>query len=162
MTLESVQTFRVPFSIVDATGEALREAGGEGYELFVLWSGAMEGDRTLRIMTHHIPEQKSYKTPDGLLVRVEGPALHRLNATLYESGEVLAVQVHAHPTDAFHSRTDSSFPIVTTMGGLSIVAPDFAMRGVLTRGTAAYRLAGTEWQAISRRRLRRTVQVEDD
>jgi len=24
---------------------------------------------------------------------------------------------HAHPTDAFHSETDDSFPIVTTLGG---------------------------------------------
>jgi hypothetical protein len=69
--------------------------------------------------------------------------------------------VHAHPTDAFHSPTDDTYPIVTTVGGLSIVVPDFARRGVLTRGTVAYRLSSAGWEKVPRRRLRKLL-VEVD
>ena len=71
--------------------------------------------------TLHIPQQDSYRTENGLLVRIQGPALHQLNRSLYESGETLGVQIHAHPTDAYHSETDDAFPIVTALGGISIV-----------------------------------------
>jgi len=163
MKLDQVTAFKVPRSILISTENAIRKAGEEGYECFVLWSGLLDSDNeTFEVVTAHIPEQKSFKTPEGLLVRVEGPALHKLNAALYESGEVLAVQIHAHPHEAYHSRTDSGFPIVTALGGLSIVAPDFATRGVLTIGTAAYRLQQFGWKKVPRRKLQRVVQVVDN
>ena len=68
-----------------------------------------------------MPRQTAYRLSEGLCVRVEGPELHRLNIWLYEHHELLAVQVHAHPTDAYHSETDDTYPIVTTRGGLSLV-----------------------------------------
>jgi hypothetical protein len=83
------------------------------------------------------------------MVRVEGQALHELNLWLYEHNEVLAAQVHAHPTHAFHSDTDDTFPIVTALGGLSLVVPDFARRGVLTAGSAAFRLSRSGWDAVA-------------
>jgi hypothetical protein len=158
VTLEAVRRFVIPRRIVEETTSALVTAGAHGYELFVLWSGEFCGDE-LRIQTHHVPEQTSYQTEHGLLVRVEGDALHRLNVTLFESGESLAVQVHAHPTDAFHSETDSAFPIVTTKGGLSVVAPDFAHRGLFTDGTAVYRLMRRGWKHVSGRKLAQLVEV---
>src|SRR5690242_20001849 len=39
MTLADVREFCVPADIVADTEIALRRAGGEGYEAFVLWSG---------------------------------------------------------------------------------------------------------------------------
>jgi hypothetical protein len=81
-------------------------------------------------------------------VRVDGPALHELNMWLFENHEMLAIQVHAHPSDAYHSQTDDAFPIMTTLGGLSIVAADFAFDGLLTSHTAAYRLAKRGWDRI--------------
>src|SRR5258708_7476442 len=99
--------------IVAKTEETLRSAGAEGYEAFVLWSGRQNG-RTFDVRTAHVPQQKSYRLPSGLCVRVEGDELHRLNVWLYESGEVLAVQVHAHPDEAYHSETANAYPIVAT------------------------------------------------
>jgi hypothetical protein len=84
---------------------------------------------------------------------VDGVELHKLNMWLYEAGEVLGVQVHAHPTDAFHSETDDAFPIVATLGGLSIVAADFARDGVLTPQTAIYRLANSGWLPVDADRV---------
>lgn len=142
--LTDVERFVVPSQIVQHTEERLLEAGSKGYEMFVLWSGCQR-DRVFDIKTPHVPKQTSYRLESGLCVRVEGPELHRLNMWLYEAGEMLAVQVHAHPTDAYHSETDDTYPIVATLGGLSIVVPDFCRRGLFTDGTAIYRLEPRGW-----------------
>lgn len=144
MTLTDIDRFQVPSEIVQQTEETLRHAGSEGYEIFVLWSGLQKG-RLFQVLTPHVPKQKSYRLPDGLCIRVEGQELHRLNVWLYDANEVLAVQVHAHPTDAYHSETDSTYPIVATLGGLSIVAPNFCRDGLFSKGTAIYRLQSKGW-----------------
>ena len=144
MTLADVEQFQVPATIVTQTEEALRTAGAEGYEAFVLWSGQQIG-RLFTVRTVHVPKQDSYRLPSGLCVRVDGSELHRLNVWLYESGEVLAVQVHAHPDEAYHSETDDTYPIVATLGGLSIVAAEFCREGLFSRSTAMYRLCPDGW-----------------
>jgi hypothetical protein len=145
VNLECVARFAVPAEAVCTTEEALRGAGADGYELFVLWSGRVEGERFV-VRTTHVPPQTSKKTHDGLLVQVDGEALHRLNAWLYEAGEMLGVQVHAHPNDAYHSLTDDRYPIVTTLGGLSIVAERFCGDALFNPETAVYRLDPDGWQ----------------
>lgn len=144
MTLADVEQFRVPAIIVAQTEEALRAAGAGGYEAFVLWSGR-QNERLFDVRTIHVPRQDSYRLSSGLCVRVDGNELHRLNVWLYEAGEIMAVQVHAHPDDAYHSDTDDTYPIVATLGGLSIVAADFCRGGLFTRSTAIYRLYPDGW-----------------
>lgn len=160
MTLQEVISFQVPRSIVDQTERSLRAAGAEGYELFVLWSGVIV-DEEFHILNAHVPKQTSYRTTEGLLVRVEGAALHQLNVWLYENKEMLGVQVHAHPTNAFHSYTDSTYPIITTLGGLSIVAADFARDGLLNRKTAAYRLTEQGWLEVPKPSRSPVISVVD-
>jgi hypothetical protein len=149
MTLEHVKKFQVSREIVTQTESSLQDAGYEGYELFVLWSGEKSDDEFF-VRNAHVPPQTSYQTEHGLLVRVDGPALHDLNVWLYQNEEMLGVQVHAHPTHAFHSETDDTYPIMTTVGGLSIVAADFARDGLVNRKMAAYRLSGTGWTELKR------------
>ncbi len=142
--LNMVNRFAVSRAIVGETEAALRRAGADGCELFVLWSGRCTGS-TFEVRTHHVPKQVSYKLDGGLCVRVEGDELHRLNVWLYEAEEMLGVQVHAHPTHAYHSETDDTFPIVASLGGLSVVAADFCSGGLFTNETAMYRLSRTGW-----------------
>jgi hypothetical protein len=144
MTLADVEQFRVPATIVAQTEEALRSAGAAGYEAFVLWSGR-QNERLFDVRTIHVPKQNSYRLNSGLCVRVDGTELHRLNVWLYEAGEIMAVQVHAHPDDAYHSETDDTYPIVATLGGLSIVAAVFCRAGLFTPSTAIYRLYPDGW-----------------
>lgn len=148
MTLEHVERFVAPASVIADTEGALRDAGKKGYELFVLWSGALHEDRFLA-KTTHVPKQTSFRYKRGLLVRVEGDALHDLNRWLYDHGQILAVQVHAHPREAFHSDTDDTFPIVTALGGLSIVAADFCRDGLRSEQTAYFRLLDGHWEEQS-------------
>lgn len=142
-----LNVFSVPSAIVAETEEHLRRAGRRGLELFVLWSGHVQGSEFI-VRTAHIPRQTSYRLDSGLMVRVDGDALHKLNAWLYEHQEVLAVQVHAHPTEAFHSDTDDAYPIVTAEGSISIVAADFCRRGLFSDTTAVYRLDHNGWHQL--------------
>jgi hypothetical protein len=144
MTLADVERFQVPATIVKQTEETLRGTGIEGYEAFVLWSG-QQTDRLFTVHTAHVPRQNSYRLDTGLCVRVDGSELHRLNVWLYEAGQILAAQVHAHPNDAYHSETDDTYPIVATLGGLSIVAAEFCRERLFTSSTAIYRLYPEGW-----------------
>ena len=147
-TFNSIREFLVPRNICDETDRALRKAGVSRNEHFVLWSGVIDEDRLLA-RTFHSPRQTAYQLENGLCVRVEGDELNRLNRWLYEHGERLAVQIHSHPTEAFHSDTDDAYPMVTTLGGLSLVVPDFCRYGVRGPDTALYRLALDGWREVS-------------
>lgn len=158
MTLERIAHVEVPTDLVGQTDEHLRRAGRDGCELFVLWTGAVEG-AAFRVRTAHVPRQTSYRGHDGLCVRVDGDELNRLNHWLYEHGEILGVQVHTHPTDAYHSDTDDAFAIVTVLGGISIVVPNFARSGVTGDGRAVYRLSLGGWDELSEDAARHLVRV---
>ena len=159
-TFESIREFVVPAELCEATDRHLREAGLDGNERFVLWSGVVRDDRLL-VTTSHCPRQIAYSLAGGLCVRVEADELHRLNVWLYENAERLAIQVHSHPTEAFHSDTDDTYPMVTTLGGLSLVVPDFARYGVRGPRTALYRLSSEGWQRLSPIDARRVLRLED-
>jgi hypothetical protein len=145
--LADVERFQVPRAIIAETNGHLRAAGARGLEVFVLWSGQFRSSEFL-VRNAHVPRQASYQLEEGLLVRVEGEALHHLNVWLYEHRETLAVQLHAHPSDAFHSETDDAYPIVATQGGISIVAAYFCRDGLLSETTAAYRLGARGWDEL--------------
>ena len=148
MTLRGVQRFRIEASAIRETVEAIRSAGQDGYESFVLWSGTRYDD-TFTVAKVHIPEQTSYKLDAGLCVRIDGSELHRLNVWLYEAQQVIGVQVHSHPTDAYHSDTDDTYPIATLEGSLSIVLPFFGRDGWESSDIAVYRLEQDEWVELT-------------
>ena len=157
---DSIREFVIPADICDASDRQLRDAGLDGNERFVLWSGVIRRDRLL-VRTMHVPRQTAYRLANGLCVRIDADELHRLNVWLYENGERLAIQVHSHPTKAFHSDTDDAYPMVTTHGGLSLVVPDFARCGVRGHDTALYRLSSTGWNALSPTDARHILHMGD-
>ena len=148
MTLQSVRKFRIQTSAIRETVEAIQSAGQDGYELFVVWSGTRD-DEIFTIAKAHIPDQTSYKHDAGLYVRVDGSELHRLNMWLYEAQQVIGVQIHGHPANAYHSKTDDTYPIATLDGSLSIVLPFFGRDGWESSDIAAYRLRKDGWVKLA-------------
>lgn len=124
--LLGVRTFVIPRSILMETIFFLREVGVEGFEGFVLWAGELLDPQTLRFSATLVPDQNATMTENGLLVRVDGKALFEINKSVHARNAILAAQVHSHPTEAYHSSTDDAYPLVTLMGSLSVVVPDFA------------------------------------
>lgn len=147
-----MREFVVPRSIIYETIAFLRRVGDEGLEGFVLWSGTPLARGRFQFQSCIIPEQQAMVTPNGLLVTVDGKALFDVNKELHERGETLAAQVHSHPTSAYHSSTDDAFPLVTIVGGLSVVIPDFARHAPRDiEHWAWYRLSkGVIWEAASK------------
>jgi len=99
----------------------------DGFEGFVLWAGELTDERSFRFLSAIIPDQEAMMTKNGLLVTVSGEALFEVNKAVHERKEILGAQVHTHPTNAYHSSTDDAFPMVTLLGALSVVIPDFAV-----------------------------------
>ena len=159
-TLESIRRFVVPAVVVGETDAQLRIAGRERVERFVLWSGVRAQD-TFIVRTAHVPRQIAYRFPEGICVKVDGNELHRLNVWLYEHNEELGVQVHSHPTGAYHSETDDTYPIITVRGGLSLVVPDFGRTGLRGRGVASYRLGISGWEEIPFENGKQLIHFED-
>lgn len=148
--LAGATSFVVPSPLLDATLDVFREAGDRGCEAFVVW-GATIDDGVVHFATMLVPDQIAYRTDDGLLVTVDGDALFQINKTLYERNEILAAQVHSHPTAAFHSDTDDCFSLVTLTGALSLVLPHFGRDGRDgSHGWAWYRLVGEgQWSPLT-------------
>ncbi|HEY5022590.1 MAG TPA: hypothetical protein VII30_08905 [Gemmatimonadaceae bacterium] len=160
MKLDDVRSFRVPRELVEGAERALREAGRAGYERFALWSGNVMGDSFIA-KTLLVPHQTAYKLERGVCVRVGGEELHRLNLWLYEHRETLAIQIHTHPSGAYHSETDDTYPIATQAGALSIVVPDFCRRGLFVNDTATYRLRRSGWDEMTPAQAQSLVTVID-
>ena len=148
MTLRGVRRFRIQAEAIRETEEAVRLAGQDGYELFIVWSGTRDGD-TFVVAEVHVPRQVSYKLDGGLCVRIDGPELHRLNVWLYGARQVVGVQIHSHPADAYHSETDDTYPIATLDGSLSIVLPFFGRDGFASSDIAVYRLGRGGWLELA-------------
>lgn len=159
--LADVTRFIVPQQVIETTDARLREAGSQSAECFVLWVGRLEAQQ-FHVEQAYVPAQEAHRLPSGICVTVDGSELHRLNKWLYASGVTLGVQVHTHPTRAYHSDTDSTYPIVTQRGGLSIVVPDFGRGGLRGRGVQIYRLSDRGWRHVGHRAAGRLVQILPD
>jgi hypothetical protein len=141
--------------------EHLRKAGRKGLEAVVLFAGTYdETISSFRICETIVPLQMSLNIEGGLLYAVDGEELHRINVHLHESRQLLIAQMHTHPGRAYHSSTDDAYPIVTKIGALSIVVPNFAMDDLAPQRWAVYRLSESIlWEKLSAKDVNNLIQV---
>lgn len=159
--LRVVKSVRVPLELALGAHDYLRRVGLQGAEGFALWAGVLQ-DEVFRVTHTRIPVQHHLRTDDGVLVVVDSEELLRTNKWLYEQGLTLVAQLHSHPTDAYHSETDDALPIVATVGGLSLVAPDFARRPFSLADYAVYRLTPEDgWVELANDEVRALIVIED-
>lgn len=157
--LQDVTRVLLRADLLDYTHETLRKIGEDLAEGLVLWAG-WKRESTFTVATVIRPSQIAIQSDSGLSVRIDGDAIHQVNALLYRREMELVAQVHSHPGKAYHSELDDAIPLVTTAGGLSLVVPDFA-RGPADLSTyAAYRLSAEgRWDEIARDALLDLVRV---
>lgn len=136
-TLLDVTRVNVPRRVVERVQVHLRERGALGVEGVALWAGTRNGS-VFDVREGVIPAQTAYRTDTGLLYWVDSDELHRVNLWLHEHALTLVAQVHSHPGAAYHSDTDDAYPIVTKLGSLSVVVPDFARRAFRLADIAVY------------------------
>jgi hypothetical protein len=135
----SIKKIFFPYLSLKDAYKHMRNAGSHGFEGVALFAGKESGN-DFKIETAIIPNQKAMSLEEGLLYAVDGDELHRINVWLYENKMSLIAQIHSHPSKAYHSKTDDAFPIIATLGGLSIVVPDFAKGSIDVNTWAVYRL----------------------
>jgi hypothetical protein len=95
--LTSVSELQIPNLVLTPTLKFLEEKGRQGHEGFVVWGGRHIDDDTLQFTSCYVPEQTAHKTPDGLLVVVEGDALFRMNRAFYERGSIGRAKSQSRP-----------------------------------------------------------------
>jgi hypothetical protein len=134
--------------ILRTTFQILRDCGRGHTECAVFWSGPAN-NALVDGVEHPIHE----RSPFGY--EVETNWLTDFCKRLGSSNRSVKVQVHSHPTIAFHSTTDDTWPIVSQPGFLSIVIPTFAMGEPSLKGAWIGRLrADGKW-----RRARSSVEI---
>ncbi len=135
-----INKIQIARDLFDFTIDGLRRVGLNHFECFALWLGIKEM-ACFNILEVLFPKQTGHKLPSGVCVTIDSDELHRINVYLYEHKLSMFVQLHTHPSEAYHSETDDTYPIVTKVGSLSIVIPDFAADEPDLRRWAFYRLA---------------------
>lgn len=140
----------------------LYKAGRRHVEGVALWAGVRDGN-TIYIKRTIIPKQDAGSVEDGLIYVVRGEELHRIALDLFDSGMQLIAQIHSHPGEAYHSETDDAYPIVTVVGGISVVVPNFAIGGLNLKEWAVYRfMPKTGWTELSQAKKETLIKIIDD
>lgn len=119
----------------------LREAGSHGVERLVLVAG-QPNDGNLVLNRVYLPKQRASPISVSLLP----DSLIPIHQELATDGYLIALQIHTHPGDAFHTGTDDADTTVTQLGSLSIVVPLYAAHGLAGwPGCIAYLLTHDGW-----------------
>ena len=157
-----IKRLKLPKSCALEALDHLRKVGRRRVEGVALWAGVRDGaDFHVRLTI--VPQQYAGSVEDGLIYVVPGEELHRISILLYEQGLTLAAQIHSHPTEAFHSDTDDAYPIVTVLGGVSVVVPDFARDNLDVNLWAVFRLLpGQGWVGLTPRERAEFIEIVDD
>ena len=113
--------YRLERKLLDETSEHFRACGGGREECQVLWLSPWAQPDTITKVVHpkHTAHMGGFVLDDAWL-----------NAFWLELGDTdmgIRVQVHTHPREAFHSRTDDDYPVIHRPGFLSLVIPNFGL-----------------------------------
>lgn len=111
---------RLARGVLQTTFRALRECGRAECECAVYWTGP-----AAQFLVDGVEHPIHKRSPFGY--EVDDSWLMAFWKQLAASQRSVRAQVHTHPGEAFHSASDDKWPIVSQVGFLSIVIPDFAI-----------------------------------
>lgn len=113
--------YRVPAALLAETFALFRRCGGGRRECQVLWTSAWDDSTNICevVHPHHLAHSGGFELTSDWI--------NRFWQELARTRRGIRVQVHTHPRKAFHSNTDDDYPIIHTVGFLSLVVPDFGL-----------------------------------
>jgi hypothetical protein len=112
--------YRIPAPLFAETFNRLRGCGGGRSECQVLWTSEWAQPENICDVVH--PRHRAHAGGFELASDWMNLFWHELSRL----GRGIRVQIHSHPSEAFHSRIDDAYPIIHCVGFLSLVIPDFA------------------------------------
>jgi hypothetical protein len=110
---------RLASNIITGTFRTLRECGRRESECAVFWTGPSTED-VIEGLEHPLHRRSAFG------YEVDDAWLTEFWKRLATSRRSVKAQIHTHAESAFHSATDNKWPIVSQVGFLSIVIPNFA------------------------------------
>jgi hypothetical protein len=116
-----MSVYRLPGRILDQTFAHFRCCGAGRRECQVLWVSPWDFPEIITTAIH--PEHEAHV--GGFVL--DHQWLNGFWFALARENLGIRVQVHTHPSEAFHSPTDDAYPIIHTIGFLSLVIPNFAL-----------------------------------
>jgi hypothetical protein len=135
----------MPQSALETARGYLMEAGRQGREAFVLFSGAVSPPTAIIRSVVYPPQKAVSDSSGGVGVYVTGQSLFEITRWAARRTEILLGQIHTHPGRAFHSRTDDAYPLVSLPGAFSVVVPNFCRVPIDLSQCACYRCTGGKW-----------------
>lgn len=111
---------QVGLHVLHRTFRYFRECGRGRCECQVIWLGPWSSPETVTEAVH--PKHASHSAGFS----VDEHWLHQFWIDLATRGQGIRLQAHTHPGRAFHSETDNSYPIIHSVGFLSLVIPNYA------------------------------------
>ncbi len=112
---------RVPRALFQQTLDQLRACGNGQSECVAYWIADQDEPHVILRLVH--PEHRS----GSFGYEVDSGYVTQFFLDLRRDRETVRVQVHTHPAEASHSRTDDLFALAPAPGFLSLVIPGFAL-----------------------------------
>lgn len=116
---------RISAALVEQTVDVLRAASS--VERVVLWLGRRRAGDVV-VMEVFVPMQET----EADFFRIPSGGMADLLAHLRDQRLMVAAQVHSHPFEAFHSPADDRWAVVSHVGALSLVVPEFCQNTTAT------------------------------
>jgi hypothetical protein len=140
---ETVSRYLVPRAIILATVETLRSESAGVRESVALWQGRVLSETLAEVTKLQVPRQIT----GPLHFNVPLDERLRLVREVSKENELILVQLHTHPRQAFHSDVDDRLAITKHTGAISIVVADFGLRwnGDLLQTSVNRNLGGGRW-----------------
>lgn len=112
--------YRVPAALVQETFDFLRKCGGGRRECQVLWLSTWLDPSAICKVIHprHCAHHSGFE--------LDSHWINEFWLDLARTHQGIRVQIHTHSHEAFHSAIDDDFPIIHSVGFLSLVIPNFA------------------------------------
>jgi hypothetical protein len=115
-----VSALRLPRPVLDASFRQLRECGAGRAECVLYWCAFLGQPDLLTRAVHPVHRAGPYG------YEVDSAWVTSFFLELRRARQTARVQVHTHPGQAGHSRTDDQFALVPAAGFFSLVIPRFA------------------------------------
>jgi hypothetical protein len=154
--------YRIPRSVIEDTRDLLRPSTDAGVEGVVVWWGRVVDEAAVDVIAAYRPHQVAYRSPLGLSVAVPPEAISQMISDL-PPGVFVAARLHTHAEHAYHSPMDDLNMLVAHDGALSIVVPHLARDAIDLEHCSVNMLRrGRGWRELSRREVRRRLEVIDE
>ena len=109
----------LPRRMLEESFHIFRACGANRRECQVYWLSSWDNPLKLVEVVHPDHSSSAY----GLANKTDW--LQSFWTDLANRGLGVRVQVHTHPFEAFHSKTDDAYPLLFDVGFLSLVVPNF-------------------------------------